>query len=305
MVGRLLAPFLSFARLAVSLRHRVTRWFGKKFKSRVLPFWRAALRPRFTPDASSDVVVSFTSFPARTGAVWAVVDTLFLQDARIREIVLVLSEKEFPERQLPRTLKRRIARGLTIKWIGTDRRSFDKLLPALKSFPLDRIITVDDDKLYSPSMASALVRASHDAPGAIIGHRGRSGRLEAGRFRPCGRAGPHTVSGSFILAGGNGVLYPPAALHPDVSDFELASMLCPTHDDVWFWAMALRAGTEVRCLGTAEKPTRLAAQDGTPALSSMNDAGSENSQIDAVVDHFALVPLLSAVAQSHRAVRDV
>lgn len=270
------------------VRLQVVRRISKQFRMRVQPFLRAAARPRFTPCESSDVVISFTSFPARIGPVWAVVDTLFLQDAPVKAIVLVLSDEEFPERRIPAKLRRRVERGLTIHWTTTNRRSFNKLLPTLESFPEDRIVIVDDDKLYPPDTVSELLRASDDSPRAIIGHRGRCGTWESGRFRLVLKATAESPSEQLLLAGNGGVLYPPGTLHPDVFDYELARRLCPTHDDVWFWAMALRAGTSFRCLGTS-KPARLLAQNGTPALSAVN-ATTEGQQLDAVVDHFGFAP---------------
>jgi len=279
-------------RRLLRLFRRVEEYSLKQLRSRVHPLLRAVRRPRFDPDPSSDVVISFTSFPARIGAVWAVVDTLFLQDAGIKAVVLVLSEEEFPDRRLPASLRRRVERGLAIEWILTNHRSYTKLLPALKSFATERIVVVDDDKLYPRSTIGELVRASDHWPAAVIGHRGRSGQCVGGRFRLVDKADSETPSKNLLLAGNGGVIYPPGALHPDVVDYGLAQALCPTHDDVWFWAMAVRAGTTMRCLGTLKKPVRLLAQEGTPALSAINDAKTENRQIDAVVEQFRLLPLL-------------
>ena len=49
----------------------------------------------------------------------------------------------------------------------------------------------------------------------------------------------------FPYRGGAGCLYPPNSLHEDVFKEKLFMSLCPSSDDVWFWAMALLKGTKI------------------------------------------------------------
>ena len=44
---------------------------------------------------------------------------------------------------------------------------------------------------------------------------------------------------------GAGALYPPHCLSSEVTDAQLFQRICPTADDLWFYAMARRAGTLV------------------------------------------------------------
>lgn len=274
-------------RAAMSRRRRS---LGKRAKGGLLPYLRAALRPRLFTDERSDVVVSLTSFPARIGGVWAVIDTIFRQTMPLKAVLLVLCSEQFPDQRIPPSLERRVARGLTILWVESNQRSYDKLLPSRQMFPTERIVTVDDDKLYPRETVAELTRASDASPGSIIGHRGRRGAFVGGNFRFKGPAGPSCRDGDVVLAGNGGVLYPPNSLHPDVFDYALAKQLAPTHDDLWFWVMAVRAGTERLCLGTA-KPTRLQLQEGTPTLSAVNQH-SEAEQLAALMNHFALRRLI-------------
>jgi hypothetical protein len=39
-------------------------------------------------------------------------------------------------------------------------------------------------------------------------------------------------------------LFPPRSLHPDFSNTGIFMNLCPTTDDIWFWAMAVLNGTK-------------------------------------------------------------
>lgn len=258
---------------------------------RLRPYLIALRRPCLDADPSSDVIISLTSFPARIESIWATVDSLLLQSCALRAVVLVLSDEEFPGRRLPPSLVRRTRRGLTVHWVPEDHRNFDKLLPALKEFPACRIITVDDDKLYPRDMALRLVMASDENPTAIIGH---SGRLFARRPDGGILMGPvlemPARSDRLYLLNGTGVLYPPGSLDGRVHDFDLIRRLCPTTDDVWFWAMSLVAGTERRCLGLRKPPANL-AQMRTPTLQSVNRT-TKPDQITAAFQHFGLLDRL-------------
>jgi hypothetical protein len=241
--------------------------------------------------SSSDVIISLTSFPARVKTCWPTIDSLLSQNAPLKAVVLTLSEQEFPGRRLPKTLRRRVARGLTIEWIDVNRYSFDKLLPALERYPEVRIITVDDDKIYPSDMASRLIAVSDDAPGAVIGYSGRMMSVDpSGRFVQGDLIRQLTDTSAVYLLGGTGVLYPPGSLHADVHDYGLVRQLCPTHDDVWFWAMTVRSGAARICLGQ-RKPSPNTEQAGTPTLDSINETRGD-PQLQAVAQHFDLKSLL-------------
>lgn len=270
---------------AVASRGR--RTVAKRVKGRLIPYLRAVIRPRPLLDESSDVVISFTSFPARIGGVWAVVDTLFRQKAPLKAVVLVLREQHFPGRRIPASLERRTVRGLTILWVKADQRSYDKLLPTRQMFPDARIITVDDDKLYARDAASRLIKASDIYPGAIVGSRGRRGLFIDETLQFVGAVAHGRCDSSVLFAGGAGILYPPKALHADAFDYRTATRLCPENDDIWFWAMAIRNEAKRVCIAS-KKPVSLLIQEGTPALRDEYSNGSGSRQIRAVVDHFGL-----------------
>jgi hypothetical protein len=60
-----------------------------------------------------------------------------------------------------------------------------------------------------------------------------------------------------LPTGVGGVLYPPHALHSDVTDSTLFMKLCPTADDLWFYWMARRAGATYRKVGGPFEQTLL------------------------------------------------
>jgi len=234
-------------------------------------------------------VISLTSFPARIDRVWAAVDPLLRQRGAIRAVVLTLSDEEFPDRRIPRSLTRRVRRGLEIHWTPVNFRSYNKLLPMRTLHPGVRVITVDDDKRYPSDMAARLIIASDTCPGAIVGHFGREVVRKEDGYRIGDVAGPHVSPDRLLLIGLGGVLYPPGALHTDLHDAGLILRLCPTNDDIWFWAMSVRAGSQRICLGSP-KPEPLLLQSGTPALRDIN-ASEGPVQLSAVIEHFGLSDL--------------
>ena len=49
--------------------------------------------------------------------------------------------------------------------------------------------------------------------------------------------------------GGSGCLYPPHSLFKDCVNYDIVSQTIPTHDDVYFWAMAVLNNTKIQVIG--------------------------------------------------------
>lgn len=249
--------------------------------------------PAFVPDPSTKLVVSLTSFPARIDHAWITIESLFRQTIRPARIVLVLSEEEFPgQRGLPKTIEAQRRRGLTVLWVKENIRSYKKLFPVKNIFDDCSIVTVDDDVLYDQDMLKGLVDAHDRCPGAIVGNFGRvvprGGAVGSGYVGwPEAHCGTH--SERVFLIGVGGILYPSSVLRTrEAGDLLLARKLCPTADDVWFWAMSVLEGTRRSCLG--RKPYReLRVMRSAPALSDANRGQGENDrQLREVVEFFQL-----------------
>jgi hypothetical protein len=92
-----------------------------------------------------------------------------------------------------------------------------------------------------------------------------------------------------FLTGVGGILYPPDLLPVDLlTDADLATTLCPTADDVWFWAVARCAGVPCECLGL-ESFRPCPQQADTPELQTINlGQGQNDVQLSRVIDHFGL-----------------
>jgi hypothetical protein len=275
-------------------------WLIKQYRELRLTAPLYLGRQPFVGDPATGLIVSLTSFPGRITRVWIAIEHILRQDTRPWKVVLVLAEEEFPDRQIPRSLRRLEARGIEILWTITNFRSFNKLLPVRAKYPDATIITMDDDLAYEPWRVRLLVDASHSRPGAIVGHRGWEVGAHNGAFTAYETwqpAGPRTPSHRCFLTGVGGVLYPPSALPAELlRDSNLAQRLCPTNDDIWFWAVARRAGASMHCLGNNSLP-HISQLPGTPALSHRNWGEHLNDQqLHAIGQHFGfeqLIPELS------------
>jgi hypothetical protein len=126
-----------------------------------------------------------------------------------------------------------------------DLKSYKKLIPALKKFPNDYIITADDDLLYPKNWLEQIIENHKMHPNKIICHRvhgikvdSKSNLLPYRDWDWCIEPGEQEQEKIFPT-GGAGTLYPPRCLHKNVFKKDLFTKLAPQADDIWFWAMAL------------------------------------------------------------------
>ncbi|MCL2439832.1 MAG: glycosyltransferase [Alphaproteobacteria bacterium] len=198
-------------------------------------------------------IVSLTSFPARINGVHLVIKSMFAQTVKPDMVVLYLVKSEFENSKgarVPPSLEKLVGRRFEIRWVEDNIRSYNKLYHALRDFPDDNIITIDDDKIYRPRIIERLLAVHKKYPRAVVAHRVRLVRLDKpyrkwhrlrGWLMPWVRA-PRF---SLLQTGVGSALYPPRCMHKDVSNKELFTRLAPLADDLWFWAMAVLAGTPI------------------------------------------------------------
>ncbi len=200
------------------------------------------------------LTVSLTTTSRRVGRVAEVVRTLLDQQVQPARIVLWLSREPFllddgvaPD-DLPHALQALRSERFLIRWtenIGPYR----KLVPALRAYG-GTVVTVDDDMLYPPDWLGGLLEMRAQTPDAVCCYRARrmltGERGELRRYWRWPRLQCATPRADVLPIGKDGVLYPPGSLHPDVMDANRFLELAPTCDDIWFKAMALRAGVLAR-----------------------------------------------------------
>ncbi len=252
----------------------------------------SALRPA-APQAAP--VVALTSFPARISRVALVIESIQRQTVRPQRIVLVLASSQFPDGRLPWSLRLQLSRpNVELLWVEEDTRSYKKLAPVRSRYPDDTVITIDDDVVYRRSLLADLTAAAARWPASIIGNRGWELGLDAGKLEPYASAvpaGPDSPQERVLLTGVGGILYPPEAFPADLLSDPVAQQICPTADDIWFWAIARTMGIQTICLGKDDSKVyrEIVALKSGPSLQEINNGlGHNDGQIMGAIRHFNL-----------------
>ena len=269
----------------------LVRWREAYRKNIQMHYWpwyrRRPRRPGTDPSARyrHELVVSLTSFPARIHVVRFAIHSLLKQSLKPNWLVLWLADSQFPgkENDLPSDLLSLRPLGLEIRWCE-DWKSFKKLMPAVLAFPDAIIVTTDDDMFYPRHWLRSLYQSWLDNESCI--HCGGMRKIvwnADGTPKPFGEWiwNPLDCSPAFgnTQVGLNGVLYPPHALHPDITDAEMALRVSPSSDDLWFWAMAVRMGTRIQLVQhNRQQPLLIPDSLATPCLWSQNHSGGGNDR---------------------------
>ena len=200
------------------------------------------------------LIVSITSFEQRMYDIHFALYSLLNQTLKPDEIILWLGENEFPHKEgdLPQSVLSLKNNGLTIKWCK-DIGPYTKLIPALKEYPDDIIVTADDDIYYPGKFLELLYGAYLKEPQYIHCHRVHKITFDQNKnvqkyskwIRQASNIEPSFCN---FLTGAGGVLYPPDSLYKDALNEELFLKLSPTADDIWFWAMAVLNNTRINVI---------------------------------------------------------
>jgi hypothetical protein len=138
--------------------------------------------------------------------------------------------------------------GVEIRFCD-DIRSYKKLVPALELCPNDILVTVDDDIVYKRGFLKCLYDAHLKYPNHVLSTLAHCPVVEDKQFLPY-KNWKHNITRmgneKVFPLGCGGILYPPASLYKDVTCKDLFMKIAPQADDVWFWAMAVMAGTKHR-----------------------------------------------------------
>jgi len=202
--------------------------------------------------ASVKYIVSLTSFPNRIGRIWVVIESILRQSHKPDKIILWLSREQFKTfGKLPRVLLNQQKRGLEIRFVEGDLKSHKKYFYALKEFPNDFLITVDDDIIYPTTLISQLVELNVIYPKSIICHRAHRIKVEKGKVLPYSSwnqikdfDGPNF---DVFFTSGGGTVFPPHSLHKEVLNDTVFKKYCFHADDVWLNIMSrLNATTIVK-----------------------------------------------------------
>lgn len=187
-----------------------------------------------SPD-NSDYVVSLTTYPARVGIVWKVIEMAANQKG-IKEnyaICLYLIESEFEGIELPDKIKELQERGLTVKFNKENLKCHNKYYYAFKDYPQKKIVTIDDDLQYNHHSITALVETNKKYPTCIAYNRGNR-IIPYAHYKSWPFVENETIPRCDILPTGvGGVLYPPYCCDSLVTNMDVIKQTCLKADDLW------------------------------------------------------------------------
>ncbi|MBM6856393.1 glycosyltransferase family 2 protein [Caecibacteroides pullorum] len=190
--------------------------------------------------AEGRYIVSLTSYGRRvkTSVVYYSIVSILRQSMPPDHIVLCLDKTLWNDGNLPPKLKKLKHKGLEVLYCE-DMRSYTKLIPSLKKYPNDYIITVDDDIIYTRDTIERLTHASNKTPDAICCLNASKPIIKNGyaaMYENWMQYKKNTIGYNLIFpCGVGGVLYPPHSLDLLAMDDKMFKKLCPYADDVWFW----------------------------------------------------------------------
>lgn len=209
-----------------------------------------------------EVIVSFTSYPARMETIHTAIESLLIQTYKADRVILWLAESQFPgkEADLSPKVRKLTSKGLEIRWCE-DIRSYKKMIPAQRLFPDAIIITVDDDTMCNRHLVERLIEGYLAYPNCIQCHAAYA--MEMHDVEGIKMVKP-IINGYlypfptylYELLGYAGCLYPPHCFYKDVSDEKLFMQLAPGNDDVWFWLMGALNGFKINVVKNNEPKCR-------------------------------------------------
>ncbi len=209
----------------------------------------------------SDIIVSLTSFGKRVedSAPYAIY-SLFNQKSLPNRIILFLDYNNWNENNIPPILRKLQKSGLEIMFCE-DLKPYKKLIPALKLFPENVIITVDDDVYYNDATLSELLDVFDKSDKkSVICHWAFIAEKRNGKFIPYSQWKDNKFWNyeSFLSPiGQDGILYSPGIFDEDIIKSELFMELCPNADDIWFWIQEYRNQVKIELVRNSSKNKNL------------------------------------------------
>lgn len=238
--------------------HHIFSIFGiiirKKYKNYIPDNRIASSYGLNTKQRDIKIIISLTTFPDRINEVAIVINQLLTQTLKPDKLILWLAYEQFPNKEynLPKKLLNLKEFGLEIRWCE-DLRSYKKLIPTLKEFPNDIIVTYDDDIYYPADSLKNLYNAYLKKQNCICTHRYSKVYFENNNLKFFNSKknifdnSTKTNSSYFnTIIGCGGVLYPPNSLNKEVLNIKKLLKLSSTQDDIWFWAMAVLNHTQIK-----------------------------------------------------------
>lgn len=266
------------------------RYVIRKLANLILPVYLSKSVLKKRGERIDNLIISFTSFPARIEKVWMVVECLKRQSCLPKKIILWLSKEQFAsENSIPESLRNLVDELFEIRMVDDDIRSHKKYYYAFNEYPSMNVVTVDDDVFYHPNVIMDLVNNSRLNPECIIANTTTQMVFKEGKIEPYSKWNknvlPHDRD-NLVQIGIGGVLYPPHLLPIMTQDKNVFMAIAPMADDLWLNAMAQINGIPV--IQSVNKYLPLPILNTTPSLSQTNVGHGGNDDQLEKIRHFLI-----------------
>ena len=227
----------------------------------------------------NNIIVSLTSFPPRIKTVHLTIQSILNQNMKPYKVILWLATTQFPEgnKSLPQNLLNLTNKGLSIEYYNQDIKSYKKLIPALKKYPNNLIVTADDDLIYNKNWLQKLYNSYLKYPKDISVHRVTKFFYKKKKFHIITGGKKYYKTPSFLnkLTSGSGALFFPGCFYKDILDDDKFMSLAPTNDDIWFWLQAVLNGVKIRVVENPIIKLNYIPKSQKVALYKINDQGKK------------------------------
>lgn len=207
------------------------------------------------------LVVSLTSYKKRFPTLVLCLKSLLNQTMLPDHIVLYLSKDE--KKSLPNAVKALEKYGLEIRFVGLDLKPHKKYYYAMKEYPNDIIITVDDDVVYDKNLIKDLYSTYKQFPNCIISARAHKIVIKKGKIVDYSKWNQSYIPSSlhpsflFMATGVGGVLYPPHLLNLNILlNLKYINKYIEV-DDLWLKTVEIISGVPTVICGSKLEKNRI------------------------------------------------
>lgn len=191
---------------------------------------------------NAPLIISLTSYHKRFDVVYLVIEAIFQQNTDVNfQVVLTIAQQDIDiYGGLPKNIDPLIKRGLQLRVVDENIKSYKKIYYIANENHRKAIITIDDDIYYPNWWLQSMLDAVKDCPDTVLAYRGHyilqnnQSLLDYKSWlEHSDDIYDNTPLFSFLPTGTSGVYYPVGSLnglYDSKADF---LNLCPCADDLW------------------------------------------------------------------------
>lgn len=228
---------------------RVLSFIVRGYANNILPIFLRKSKETLNRGERVPIIVSITSFPPRIGKVWMTIESIICQSSKPQHIILWLSRQQFPNElnDLPMHLLQQQSRGLVIRFVDGDIKSYKKFYYAFHEFKNSLVLTLDDDLLVPSYFLKSVYECKKLHPNNVIASFGfrfywdtSINYISPSRTKIY----PNDTGNNLFFGSGGGTLFDTKVVS-NMDNIEKILELCPTADDIYLNALIRICGFAV------------------------------------------------------------